>query len=150
MMRGAGLFLPECFEMKQNITKVLTIETNSDKLGTKTPERGRRSVQYGEIIRRRRTALGMNQADLAAKAGVSRNTVAGWETNHSRPDLNTLPALCAALKISLNTFFGVGKKRTAEEAHVLEVYFSMEERDRESILWQMEALRDRRAAIRRG
>lgn len=105
-------------------------------------------MQYGEIIRRRRTALGMKQAELAALVSVSRNTVAGWETNHSRPDLGTLPALCRALKISLNAFFGTERKRTAEEARVLEVFFSLEERDRESILWQMEALRDRRAEMR--
>ena len=105
--------------------------------------------QYGETIRRRRTALGMNQADLAERVGVSRNTVAGWETDHSRPDLNTLPKLCAVLKMSLNTFFGTDKKRTAEEIHVLNVFFSLEEGDRESILWQMEALRDRRAEARR-
>ena len=105
-------------------------------------------MQYGEMIRRRRTELGMNQAELASLSGVSRNTVAGWETNHSRPDLGTLPALCAALKISLNAFFGTEKKRTAEEERVLDVYFSLEEGDRESILWQMEGLRDRRAAAR--
>ena len=106
-------------------------------------------MQYGEMIRRRRTALGMNQEELASRTGVSRNTVAGWETNHSRPDLRTLPALCAALGMSLNAFFGTETKRTAEEAHVLEVFFALEEGDRESILWQMEALRDRRAASRR-
>ena len=105
-------------------------------------------MQYGEVIRRRRTALGMNQAELAERIGVSRNTVAGWETNHSRPDLNTLPVLCRALKISLNAFFGTERKRSAEEARVLEVFFSLEERDRESILWQMEALRDHRAEQR--
>lgn len=105
-------------------------------------------MQYGEIIRKRRTALGINQAELAERIGVSRNTIAGWETNHSRPDLNTLPALCSALKITLNAFFGTERKRTAAEAKVLEVFFSLEERDRESILWQMEALRDRRAEMR--
>ena len=106
-------------------------------------------MQYGEIIRRRRTALGLNQAELAERVGVSRNTVAGWETNHSRPDLGTLPALCRALKISLNAFFGLEKKRTAEENRVLEVFSELEAQDRESILWQMEALRDRRAEQRR-
>ena len=105
-------------------------------------------MQYGERIRQRRTELGMSQAELAALVGVSRNTVAGWETNHSRPDLGTLPALCKALKISLSRFFGLERKRTAEEAKVLEVFFSLEEGDRESILWQMEGLRDRRAAMR--
>ena len=106
-------------------------------------------MQYGEIIRRRRTVLGLNQAELAEHIGVSRNTVAGWETNHSRPDLGTLPALCRALGISLNAFFGLEKKRTAEENRVLEVFSALEAQDRESILWQMEALRDRRAEQRR-
>ena len=105
-------------------------------------------MQYGERIRQRRGELGMSQAELAALVGVSRNTVAGWETNHSRPDLGTLPALCKALKISLSRFFGLERKRTAEEAKVLEVFFSLEEGARESILWQMEALRDRRAEMR--
>ena len=105
-------------------------------------------MQYGEMIRKRRTALKMSQAELAEMVGVSRNTVAGWETNHSRPDLGSLPALCRALKISLNTFFGQERRRTAEEAHVLDVFFSLEAGDRESILWQMEALRDRRAEMR--
>ena len=71
-------------------------------------------MQYGELIRKRRSALGMNQAELAARVGVSRNTVAGWETNHSRPDLGTLPDLCRALRISLDAFFGQERKRTAE------------------------------------
>ena len=100
------------------------------------------------MIRERRIALGMNQAELAERVGVSRNTVAGWETNHSRPDLGTLPALCSALKISLNRFFGQEKKRTAEAEKLLEIFFSLEAGDRESILWQMEALRDRRAEMR--
>ena len=106
-------------------------------------------MQYGEIIRSRRTALGMSQAELAERTGVSRNTVAGWETNHSRPDLNTLPALCDALGISLGAFFGRERKRSAEERRVLEVFFSLDRRDRESLLWQMEGLRDRRAEQRR-
>ena len=74
-------------------------------------------MKYGEIIRIRRSALGMSQAELAAKIGVSRNTVAGWETGHSRPDLDTLPSLCSTLRISLNRFFGRESRKT-EEADV--------------------------------
>ena len=91
-------------------------------------------MQYGELIRRRRTALGMNQAELAERVGVSRNTVAGWETGHSRPDLGTIPSLCSTLNITLNAFFGVERKRTAEEKRILDVFFALEEPDRESIL----------------
>ena len=105
-------------------------------------------MNYGEIIRDRRNALGMNQAELAAKVGVSRNTVAGWEIGHSRPDLDTLPALCGALRISLGRFFGRENKKTEAERHILELFASMEEGDREAITWQMEALCERRAAQR--
>ena len=105
-------------------------------------------MDFGEVIRSRRTMMGMNQATLAAKTGVSRNTVAGWETGHSRPDLATVPALCAALGITPDAFFGTEKERTAEERRILNLFFSLEERDREVIIWQMEALRDRRAASR--
>ena len=127
----------------------MTIETFRDKIHTEERRKEVHTVQYGEIIRRRRTALGMNQAELAARLGVSRNTVAGWETHHSRPDLATLPDLCRTLRISLDAFFGMEKKRSAEEKHLLEVFSALEAGDRESILWQMEALRDRRAEQRR-
>lgn len=106
-------------------------------------------MNYGEIIRIRRSALGMSQAELAAKIGVSRNTVAGWETGHSRPDLDTLPSLCSTLRISLNRFFGRESRKTEEERHILELYSSLEEGDREIITWQIEALCDHRAARRR-
>ena len=49
----------------------------------------------------------------------------------------------------MNAFFGLEKKHTAEENRVLEVFSELEAQDRESILWQMEALRDRRAEQRR-
>lgn len=106
-------------------------------------------MNYGEIIRARRNALGMSQAELAEKAGVSRNTVAGWETGHSRPDLDSVPALCGALRISLSRFFGRESQKTAEERKILSIYGELEAGDREVITWQMEALRDRRAEQRR-
>ena len=105
-------------------------------------------MEYGELIRIRRKALGMNQADLAARLGVSRNTVAGWETGHSRPDLDTVPPLCESLRISLARFFGRESQKSAEERNLLELYRGLEAGDREVISWQMEALRDRRASQR--
>lgn len=102
-------------------------------------------MQYGEIIRIRRKALNMNQADLASRVGVSRNTVAGWETGHSRPDLDCLPQLCEALRISLARFFGRESQKSAEDRRILDLFHSLGTGDREVITWQMEALRDRRA-----
>ena len=100
---------------------------------------------YASLIRQRRLALGLRQEELAARVGVSRNTVAGWETGHSRPGLDTLPALCDALHISLNRFFGRESAKTAREKEVLDKFFALEPADREVIEWQMEALFERRA-----
>lgn len=105
---------------------------------------------FGALIRARRKMLGMNQARLAETTGVSRNAVAGWETGHSRPDLSTVPPLCEALGISLDSFFGVETPRLEEERRLLRFFSSLDQRDREAILWQTEALaqgRKRQTAV---
>ena len=99
---------------------------------------------FGAVIRARRNALGMNQARLAEETGVSRNAVAGWETGHSRPDLGTVPSLCEVLGISLDTFFGTETPHTEEERRLLRLFAALDERDREAILWQTEALAEGR------
>jgi phage repressor protein C with HTH and peptisase S24 domain len=99
---------------------------------------------FGTVIRDRRNALGINQARLAEETGVSRNAVAGWETGHSRPDLGTVPSLCKALGISIEAFFGTETPRSEEERRLLKFFASLDQRDREAILWQTEALAERR------
>lgn len=105
---------------------------------------GKSGADYAAVIRGRRKAAGLSQEELAALLGVSRNTLAGWETGHSRPDLDRVPGLCRALKMSLNAFFGLRESRSAGENRVLEKFFRLEEGDREVIEWQMEALAQRR------
>lgn len=62
--------------------------------------------KYGDVIRRFRAEKGINQPQLAALIGVNKNAVSNWEAGRSRPDINTLPVLCAALGISISDFFG--------------------------------------------
>ena len=99
---------------------------------------------FGAVIRARRNALGMNQARLAEETGVSRNAVAGWETGHSRPDLGTVPSLCKALGISIEAFFGEEADRSEEDRRLLKFFGMLDQRDREAILWQIEALAEGR------
>ena len=99
---------------------------------------------FGAMIRARITALGMNQARLAEETGVSRNAVAGWETGHSRPDLGTVPSLCKALGISIEAFFGEEADRSEEDRRLLKFFGMLDQRDREAILWQIEALAEGR------
>lgn len=99
---------------------------------------------YGETIRERRRSLGINQTELASRIGVSRNAVAGWETGHSRPDLDTIRPLCAVLGMTLESFFGAGDSRTVQENRALFLFRSLDDRDREALIWQMEGLSEGR------
>ena len=103
-----------------------------------------RERNYAEVIRTARQAQGMNQQTLAEKVGVSRNTVAGWETGHSRPDLNSVVPLCRALRLSLNSFFGMKSAISAEDRRLLDRLGEMEASDREILEWEMEAILQRR------
>lgn len=109
---------------------------------------------YAKVIRQARAAQGLNQEALASLLGVSRNTVASWETAHSRPDLDMVPFLCKALHISLSAFFGIraGEKasgRQAEEQSLLAAFRSLGPEDRKVLLWEAEALSARRAEAAR-
>ena len=113
------------------------------------------AFSYAKVIRQARAARGLNQEALARLVGVSRNTVASWETAHSRPDLDTVPLLCRALHISLSAFFGIrsGDKasgRQAEEQSLLTAFRSLGVEDRKVLLWEAEALVARRAEAARG
>ena len=106
--------------------------------------------KYAGIIRAGRKKKGLNQQQLAERIGVSRNTVAGWETGHSRPDLETLPRLCDSLGMSMNVFFGREESVTGPERKMLDIFRALEENDRQVMLWQMEALLAQRALLRAG
>ena len=52
-------------------------------------------------IRHYREELGMEQKALAAMVGVTANAVSNWERGRARPDVNLLPNICEALRITL-------------------------------------------------
>lgn len=52
-----------------------------------TPER------LGEHIRKRRLTLGLSQAQVAARIGVSSNTVLNWEKGHNEPPVEAIPRI---------------------------------------------------------
>ena len=105
--------------------------------------------RYAQIIRDSRSASGFNQQQLAERLGVSRATVAGWETGHCRPDLNLIPQLCKVLGMTPSFFFGVKEGLSRTERDLLLAFRNLEENDRQAILWQAEALSEKRRAFRK-
>ena len=71
-------------------------------------------------IRHYREELGMEQKALAAMVGVTANAVSNWERERARPDVNLLPDICDALRITLYQLYGLDdpsvKYTTVEDA----------------------------------
>ena len=54
---------------------------------------------FGENLMRSRKKSGLSQEEVAAKLGVSRQTVSNWETGRNLPDIEALKALAEALEV---------------------------------------------------
>jgi transcriptional regulator with XRE-family HTH domain len=58
------------------------------------------AAQVGRRVRRRRRALDMSQATLAAEAGIHRTQISSFERGKRMPRLDTLILLARALGVS--------------------------------------------------
>lgn len=59
-------------------------------------------IRLGQEILRHRKRLGLTQEELAGRMGVSRQSVAKWETGQSSPDLDRLVLLRDVLQTGLD------------------------------------------------
>lgn len=64
-----------------------------------------------EIIRSRRTEMGLSQADLAAAAGVDQRQIRRYEAGEQQPLLSVAVAIANVLKISVGELAGVPSHR---------------------------------------
>lgn len=62
------------------------------------------TLKIGKYIAGKRKALGMTQAQVAEKLGMSDKSVSKWERGICLPDVSVYMALCEILGISLNEF----------------------------------------------
>ncbi len=58
--------------------------------------------RFGNVIRKRRAALGLTQAGLAERSGFDRIYINELENGASNPTLNTLAKLAATLQVPIS------------------------------------------------
>ena len=68
-------------------------------------------MEMHEVIRQRRSELGMSQGDLAAKVGVDRRQIRRYESGEQQPLLKIAVAIADALKISVAELAGMPSHR---------------------------------------
>jgi transcriptional regulator with XRE-family HTH domain len=71
---------------------------------------------FGELIRERREALGLDQVTLAVSLDVGQQAVSGWENGRSRPRRSMLNDVARVLAVDLDTLLDAGGYRTSAPA----------------------------------
>ncbi|OQO78955.1 helix-turn-helix domain-containing protein [Enterococcus durans] len=59
-------------------------------------------MEFSEILKERRTSLGITQERLAKELNVSRSAISNWEIGRNYPDIQTLIDLSKILDVSLD------------------------------------------------
>ena len=73
---------------------------------TKSKRSVRNSGQYADTIRSLRLEAGLTQPQLAERLGVTKNAISNWEAGTTRPDIETIPVLCDALRVTADELLG--------------------------------------------
>ncbi|HUC23941.1 MAG TPA: helix-turn-helix transcriptional regulator [Streptosporangiaceae bacterium] len=68
-------------------------------------------MEMGEVIRQRRTELGMSQADLAQAANIDPRQIRRYEASEQQPLFSVAVAIAAALRIPLSDLAGMPTHR---------------------------------------
>jgi transcriptional regulator with XRE-family HTH domain len=65
-------------------------------------------MSISENLKAARKACGMTQVDAAAHLGVANTTLSNWENDVSRPDIDSLCALCKLYGLTPNDILETG------------------------------------------
>jgi transcriptional regulator with XRE-family HTH domain len=78
----------------------------------------------GERIRMARELVGMSQAELARRIGISKNAMNDIETGDTDPRASRITAIALALEVSTDMLLGlkVAHERIKRDQHTLEYY----------------------------
>ena len=109
--------------------------------GRPVADRERRS-HVGQIIRKYRLGAGIDQVTLAAKLGFTKTAVGNWELGLTRPDIDTVPRLCAELGIPVTELLGLPAEtaQDPEDREVLDLYHQLDKFNRRTVSQMMDRL----------
>lgn len=105
----------------------------------------------GQRVKYYREKQGMEQMALAEKLGIKSNAISNWEHGRTRPDLNQIPKICAALGIGFYELFGVDdpmRTYSKTERQLIEDYRCLNEQNRSVLRAVLSTLKERQQAER--
>jgi len=101
-----------------------------------------RRAHVGQVIRKYRTAAGMDQVTLAEKLGYTKTAIGNWELGLTRPDIDNVPKICQVLNIPVTELLDMPPETALpkEDKSFLEVLHQLDKFDRNTIRQIMERL----------
>ena len=97
-----------------------------------------RRTHVGQVIRKYRTAAGMDQAELASRLGYTKTAIGNWELGLTRPDIDNVPKLCKELHIPVTELLDMEPEAalSSEDRRFLETLHRLDRFDRNTV-WQI-------------
>jgi len=102
--QAVAMAMPRWLPMGKRMQVADLAKTNKDTVGG-----------FGERLADLRKASGFTQVELAAEPGISQRMVAYYESPAATPSAKLLPQIAAALGVTIDELFGVGKRRLAKQ-----------------------------------
>ncbi len=70
--------------------------------------------KFAKVINEQRKKMNMTQEELACRLGITPQAISKWENGIGLPDVTLFPLIAEALDVSIETLFGVEKKRKTQ------------------------------------
>lgn len=100
------------------------------------------TLDFGKTLRDLREKSGMSQKQLAARVGVSPESISMYELHERMPKQENLARIAAVFKVSTDYLLGIEKKKTADLT-------GLTDEDIEIIERLIESMRKKNKKIRR-
>lgn len=79
------------------------------------------NIMLNERIKELRILNGMSQVDLAARLGISKQSVSNWENDNIQPSIDMLLKLARLFSVSTDYLLGLEKRRYLEVSGLSEM-----------------------------
>lgn len=79
------------------------------------------NIMLNERIKELRILNGMSQVDLAARLGISKQSVSNWENDNIQPSIEMLLKLARLFSVSTDYLLGLEKRRYLEVSGLSEM-----------------------------
>ncbi|MBU1141659.1 MAG: helix-turn-helix domain-containing protein, partial [Firmicutes bacterium] len=97
-------------------------------------------MDYGNKLYKLRKNRSFSQEEVAAKLGVSRQTISLWETNQASPSMDNLIAFARLFKASLDELIGLENVSIESDKHIEKFEYEVIYNETKNIIYRRDHL----------